>query len=111
MKKDFIFTPALLVVSILLFMLAITGMTAHIIISIIGVAALVAYSVLAKKNWKIPALEIATRACYGVALITGIIVMNVSVVALAVIHKIFAGLFAAGLIGLFVHKLILSKKG
>ena len=111
MKKDFIFTPALFVVSILLFMLALTGMTAHIIISVVGVLALVAYSILCKKDWKIPALEIATRACYGIALITGIIVLNVSVIALAIIHRIFACLFTLGLVGLFVHKLILSKKG
>ena len=115
MKKDFIFTPALLVVSILLFMLAVTGMTAHIVISIIGVVGLVAYSILTKKNWKIPALEIATRVCYGIALVTGIIVLNLDPslngFALAIIHKVFAGLFTAGLIGLFVHKLILSRKG
>ena len=111
MKKDIIFTAALVALSIALFMLALTGMTAHIIISVIGVAVLVAYSILSKKDWKIPALEIAVRACYGIALITGIIVLNVAGLALlAIIHKIFAALFAVGLIGLLVHKLIISKK-
>ena len=36
MKKDFIFAPIMLVVGILLFMLRATGMTAHIIISVLG---------------------------------------------------------------------------
>lgn len=111
MKKDIIFTSALLALSVVLFMLSLTDMTAHIVISVIGIAVLVAYSILSKKDWKIPALEIAVRACYGIALITGIIVLNVSgLVALAIIHKIFAVLFAVGIVGLFVHKLVLSKK-
>ena len=110
MKKDFIFTPALLVVSILLFMLAVTGMTAHIVISIIGVVALVAYSILTKKNWKIPALEIATRVCYGIALITGIIVMNAGDSAvLEIVHKVFAGAFVIVLVALTEAKLIGKK--
>ena len=111
MKKDFIFAPIMLVVGILLFLLRATGLTAHIVISVIGVALLVAYAVLTKKEWKIPALEIAMRACYGVALITGIVIMNVAgVAALAVIHKIFAALFVVLLIALFVHKIVASKK-
>ena len=111
MKKDFIFAPIMLVVGILLFLLRATGLTAHIVISVIGVALLVAYAVLTKKEWRIPALEIAMRACYGVALITGIVIMNVAgVAALAVIHKIFAALFVVLLIALFVHKIVASKK-
>ena len=37
MKKDFIFAPILLVVAVLLGLLKVTGMPAHIIISIVGV--------------------------------------------------------------------------
>ena len=44
MKKDLIFAPAMLVVGILLFMLRATGMTAHIIISVLGIAVLAAYT-------------------------------------------------------------------
>ena len=111
MKKDLIFAPIMLVIGILLFLLRLTGMTAHIIVSVIGVLVLVAYAVLTRKEWKIPALEIAMRACYGIALITGIIVMNVSgVTALAVIHKVCAVLFVVALAVLFVHKLVKSKK-
>ena len=111
MKKDFIFAPVMLVIGILLFLLRATGMTAHIAISVIGILVLIAYAVLTKKDWKIPVLEILMRAFYGIALITGIIIINVhGVAALALIHKVGAILFAASLVVLFVHKLIKSKK-
>ena len=111
MKKDLIFTPIMLVIGVLLFLLRATGMTAHIAISVIGVLVLIVYAVLTKKEWKIPALEMVMRACYGIALISGIVIMNVTGVAvLAVLHKIFAALFAVLLIVLFVHKIATSKK-
>ena len=111
MKKDLIFAPIMLLISVLLFLLRATGMTAHIVISVIGVLALIAYTVLAKKEWKIPALEILMRAFYGVALITGIVIMNVhGIVALAVIHKVSAVLFMALIIVLLIHKAAMNKK-
>ena len=111
MKKDLIFAPISLAIGILLFLLRATGLTAHIVISVIGLFVLVAYTVLTKKEWKIPALEIAMRVLYGIALITGIVIMNVAgLTALAVIHKICAALFVVMLVALFVHKLIVNKK-
>ena len=111
MKKDLIFAPVMLLIGVLLFLLRATGMTAHIVISVIGVLVLIAYAVLTKKNWKIPALEIIMRACYGIALITGIVIMNVHGIAvLAVIHKICSVLFVAALVTLTTHKLIVAKK-
>ena len=111
MKKDLIFAPIMLLIGVLLFLLRATGMTAHIVISVIGVLALIAYTVLTKKEWKIPALEILMRAFYGVALITGIVIMNVhGIVALAVIHKVSAVLFMALIIVLLTHKLVTTKK-
>ena len=111
MKKDFIFAPIMLLIGVLLFLLRATGMTAHIVISVIGVLALIAYTVLTKKEWKIPALEILMRAFYGVALITGIVIMNVhGIVALAVIHKVSAVLFMALIIVLLIHKAAMNKK-
>jgi hypothetical protein len=111
MKKDLIFAPIMLLIGVLLFLLRATGMTAHIVISVIGVLALIAYTVLTKKEWKIPALEILMRAFYGVALITGIVIMNVhGIVALAVIHKVSAVLFMALIIVLLTHKVVTNKK-
>ena len=111
MKKDLIFTSAILLIGVLLFLLRATGMTAHIAISVIGLLVLIAYAVLTKKNWKIPALEILMRAFYGIALITGIVIMNVhGIVALAVIHKVSAVLFMALIIVLLTHKVVTNKK-
>ena len=111
MKKDLIFAPIMLLIGVLLFLLRATGMTAHIVISVIGVLALIAYTVLTKKEWKIPALEILMRAFYGVALITGIVIMNVhGIVALAVIHKVSAVLFMALIVVLLIHKAAMNKK-
>ena len=111
MKKDLIFAPVMLVIGIFLFLLRATGMPAHIAVSVIGVLVLIAYTVLTKKDWKNPALEIVMRAFYGIALISGIIIMNVhGIVALSVIHKASAALFVISLAFLFVHKLIKSKK-
>ena len=111
MKKDMIFAPIMLLIGVLLFLLRATGMTAHIGISAIGFLALIAYTVLTKKEWKIPALEILMRAFYGVALITGIVIMNVyGIVALAVIHKVSAVLFMALIIVLLIHKAAINKK-
>ena len=111
MKKDLIFAPAMLLVGALLFLLRATGMTVHIAVSVIGVLVFVVYAVLTKKEWKIPALEIIMRAFYGIALITGIVIMNVhGIAALAIIHKASAVLFMVLMIVLLVHKVATNKK-
>ena len=109
MKKDLIFAPILLVIGILLGLLKVTGMPIHLSISVVGVAVLISYTVMTKKAWKIPALEIGMRASYGIALLTGIILKIKYVVIIGVFHKIFAVLFIVALIVLFIQKLI-SKK-
>ena len=109
MKKDFIFAPILLVVGVLLGLLKATGMTAHIILSGVGVIALVAYTVLTKKSWKIPALEIGMRASYGSALISGIVLKIKYIAIIGIFHKIFAALFVASLVVIFIQKLIARK--
>ena len=110
MKKDLIFAPILLVLGVALFMLKLTGMTAHIILSVVAALVLVAYTVLTKKEWKIPALEILMRVGYGIALISGIVIMNVHGIApLAIIHKVCAALFVVLLAVILVSKLC-SKK-
>ena len=111
MKKDLIFAPVLLLVGVALFLLRFTGMPVHIAISVVGALVLVAYTVLTKKEWKIPALEIIMRTFYGIALITGIVIMNVhGIVALAIIHKVSAVLFTALIIALLSYKLATKKK-
>ena len=110
MKKDIIFTSVLLLAGILLFLFDVTGAAAHIIVSVIGIMALAAYTAVTRKSWKIPALEILMRAFYGIALITGIVVMNVTgIAAVAIVHKVSAALFVVLLVVLFVLKLTAKK--
>ena len=110
MKKDLIFVPIMLAIGVALFLLRFTGMPVHIVVSLVGVAVLIAYSVLTKKEWKLPTLEIVTRAFYGIALVTGVVIMNLQgIVALSVIHKICAALFVIGFAALFIHKLIVKR--
>ena len=111
MKKDVIFAPVLVVIGVLLFLLKTTGLTAHIAISVAGIVVLAVYTVLTKKEWKLPVLEVIMRAFYGIALITGIVIMNVNgIVALSIIHKASAALFIALILVLFTQKAVANKK-
>ena len=111
MKKDLIFAPIMLVVGVVLALLRFTGMPVHIAVSVVGMLVLAVYTGATKKEWKIPALEILMRAFYGIALITGVVLMNVQGIAvLAVCHKVCAGLFTLLLVVLFVSKLVANKK-
>jgi hypothetical protein len=111
MKKDMIFAPILLVVGALLFLYDLIGEPAHIAIAVVGVLVLAVYTAATKKEWKIPALEILMRASYGIALITGIVLMNVAgIAAVAIAHKVFAALFVILLVVLSVHKLMACKR-
>ena len=105
MKKNTIFSALLLVIVVLLFLLKVTGMTAHIVLSVLGLALLVVYTVMTKKEWKKTTLEILMRVFYAIALISGVIIMNVhGAAALAVVHKICAALFVVLLVVLYLMK-------
>ena len=110
MKKDFIFAPIMLLIGAALFLLRFTGMQAHIAISVVGILVLAVYTATTKKEWKIPALEIIMRACYGIALISGVIIMKLhGVLALAIVHKLGAALFVISLAVILVFKLAANK--
>jgi hypothetical protein len=107
MKKNLLFVIPLVAVAVLLFMLRATGMTAHIIVSVIGLVILVAYALATKKLWKCPALEVLERVFYAVALISGVVLMNVhGMAALTLVHRISALLFAVLLAVTEIHKAI-----
>ena len=111
MKKDLIFAPILLLVGVLLGLLKVTGMTAHIAISVVGVLVLIAYTRATIKTWKIPALEIIMRASYGIALITGIVLKAAgAIAAVAIAHKVFAAAFVVLLVVLLFLRKISAKK-
>ena len=111
MKKDLIFAPILLLIGVALCLLKFTGMPIHIAISVVGALVLAAYTVLTKKEWKSPALEIIMRAFYGIALISGVVIMNVhGIAAIAIMHKVSAVLFMTLIIVLLSYKLATKEK-
>ena len=111
MKKDLIFAPALILVAVALGLLKVTGIYAHIAISVIGLALLIVYTVQTKKEWKIPALEVLMRVFYALALISGIAIMaGCPTAAVGIAHRITAALFGVLLVVLFVIKLAKKNK-
>ena len=107
MKKNILFLIPMLLVVVALFLLRATGMKVHIAVSVVGLVLLVAYTLATKKDWRNPALEILHRVCYAIALITGVVLMNVhGIAAISIIHKVSAVLFAVLWIGIEVHKAI-----
>ena len=109
MKKNLFFVIPLLAIAVLLFLLKTTGMITHIIVSVIGLALLVAYTIATRKEWRNPALEIGMRVLYAVALITGVVLMNVHGVAVvSIVHKVSAVLFVIFLADTEIHKAIIS---
>ena len=107
MKKNVLFLIPMVIVAAALFMLRATGMKVHIAVSVIGLAILVAYALATRKEWKCPVLEIIHRVFYAIALITGVVLMNVHGIAVVgVVHKASATLFAVLLVVTEIHKLI-----
>ena len=111
MKKDLVFAPLMLLVGAALWLFRFTGLPVHIAISVAGVLILAVYTGLTQKEWKIPALEIIMRALYGIALITGIVIMNVKgIAALGVVHRVSATLYMVLVAVLLVIKLTAKKE-
>ena len=105
MSKNRIFLVGMFIISVLLFLFRMTGFYAHIAISVAGLAVMIPLTVMTRKEWKIPALEIIMRLMYLVAIVTGGIMMKVhGVDALGIIHKIGAALFALLLLVLYIPK-------
>ena len=107
MKKKMLFLVPMLIVAVLLFMLRATGMKVHIAVSLVGLVLLIAYTIATKTEWRNPGLEILLRVCYGIALISGVVLMNVhGAMAVSIIHKISAVLFVILLADVEIHKAI-----
>ena len=105
MNKNRIFLISMVIVSILLFLLRVTGMTVHIIVSVVGLAVMIPLTIQTRKEWKIPALEIVMRVLYFAAIITGGIIKG-GVAAIPVPHIICAVLFVVLLLVLYIPKAI-----
>ena len=105
MNKNRVFLISMAVISVLLFLLRMTGMTAHLIVSVVGLAIMIPLTIATRKQWKIPALEVIMRIMYFVAIITGGVMMKVHGIAvLGVVHKLGAILFVVLLLALYIPK-------
>ena len=105
MNKNRFFLISMLAVSALLVLLRMTGLTAHIIVSVVGLAIMIPISVATRKEWNTPALEIIMRVMYFVAIVTGGALMKVhGVAALGIVHKIGAAAFMILLLALYLPK-------
>ena len=105
MNKNRFFLIAMIAVTALLFMLRMTGMAAHIGVSVLGLAIMIPITLKTRKEWKIPALEIIMRVMYLIAVVTGGAMMKLhGVAALGMVHKIGAAVFAVLLLVLYLPK-------
>lgn len=105
MNKHRIFLISMLLISILLFLLRLTGLVPHIIVSVIGLAIMIPLTIKTKADWKIPALEIIMRAMYLVAIVSGGVLMKLhGIAALSIAHKISAAIFSLLLLALYIPK-------
>lgn len=108
MKKfNLISTIAILLAFLGLVLLRVTGINGHMAISFVALATMVICVVVDRKNWKKPALEVAYRVLFLVALVTGFLMTKAGLGGAVVIaHKASAALFAI----VYVVNLIASKK-
>lgn len=106
MNKNRFFLISMIAVSALLFLLRMTGLTVHIAVSVLGLAIMIPITVMTRKEWKIPALEVIMRVMYLVAIVTGGVLMKVhGVAALGIVHKIAAAAFVVLLMVLYIPKM------
>ena len=105
MNKNRLFLLSMIAVSALLALLSVTGLTAHIVVTVLGLAIMIPLTIATRKDWKVPALEVIMRAMYVVAVVTGGVLMKVSgVAALGIAHKVSAAVFAVLLLVLYLPK-------
>ena len=105
MNKNCIFMISMIAVSALLFLLRVTGLAAHIVVSVLGLVIMIPYTLKTKKEWTKTPLEILMRVMYLVAIVTGGVLMKVyGIPALGMVHKIAAALFLVLLLVLYIPK-------
>ena len=105
MNKNRFFLISMIAVSVLLWLLRMTGLTAHIAVSVVGLAIMIPITIATRKEWKIPALEVIMRVMYLIAVVTGGALMKVlDVPVLGIVHKISATVFMILLLVLYLPK-------
>ena len=105
-KLDIISFIAIIVATVGLVLLDLTGLPGHIAIAVIALIIMIVCAVRGKKDWKKPALEIAYRVFYFITLITGVVMIATQITgAVAIVHKAACAVFAVLFIVNFITKL------
>lgn len=105
MKKNRFFLIFMIIVSLLLLLAQVTGMTAHIMIALWGLLIMIVFTLKTKNEWNNASLELLMRFVYISELITGAALMRVPNVAnLSMLHKACAALFIFLLLVLYIPK-------
>ena len=105
MNRNRLFVVAMVIVSVLLFLLRTTGMTAHIAVSVLGLVIMIPFTLKTKSEWTKTPLEVLMRVMYLIAIVTGGVMMKVhGVAAVGIVHKVCAALFVVLLLALYIPK-------
>lgn len=116
MIKTILYTIFMIIISALLFLLKITGMKLHIALGILALIITIIYTLLIRKNLKEYSkkslvMEIVTRICLAMALISGFLVQPFrTILAISIIHKIAAIVFTMLLLVININKIFIKKK-
>ena len=105
MNKNRLFLISMVAVSLMLFLLSVTGQNAHNAVAVVGLVVMIGFTVATRKEWKSAGLEVVMRIAYLLALITGGVLLNAGEAgALGMVHRISAALFAVLLLILYIPK-------
>ena len=116
MLKTILYTVFMVIISVLLFLLKITGMKMHIVLGILALIITIVYTLLIKKDLKELSkknivMEILMRVCFAVALITGFLLKPFGTfLIISIIHKFAAIIFVVMLLVINIRKIFIDKK-
>ena len=115
MIKTILYAIFMTIISILLFLLKVTGMKLHIALGILAVIITIVYTLLIRKNLKEYSkkslvMEILMRICLAVALISGFLLKPFKAVfVISIIHKMAAIFFVILLFVININKIFIKK--
>ena len=116
MLKTILYTISMIIISVLLFLLKITGMKMHIVLGILALVITIAYTLSIKKEFKEFSkknivMEILMRICLAIALITGFLLKPFGTfLIVSIIHKLAAIIFTVILLVINIKKIFVDKK-
>ena len=105
MNKNRFFLISMIVVSLLLVLLGMTDMTAHIVVSVLGLAIMIFFTLKTKREWTNTSMESLMRIVYLSNMVSGAAMMRVpGISTLEMLHKACAALFLFLLLVLYIPK-------